>query len=95
MIDNVNLNFSVVKSGFQKVGLTDCSDLPSFIQFISQFLNNRRVSIDLFTDTAHFVCIFERFSGLFFLKFSQNKIVMGKKILVPCLDVNNDRLFLV
>ena len=36
---------------------------------------------------AHFFCIFERFSGHFFVKFSQNKIVMGKKILVPCLDV--------
>ena len=35
----------------------------------------------------HFVCIFERFSGHFFLKFSQNKIVMGKKILVQCFDV--------
>ena len=35
----------------------------------------------------HFVCIFERFSGHFFLKFSQNKIVIAKKILVPCLDV--------
>ena len=27
------------------------------------------------------------FRDIFFLKFSQNKIVMGKKILVPCLDV--------
>ena len=32
-----------------------------------------------------FVCIFERFSGHFFVKFSWNKIVMGQKILVPCL----------
>ena len=24
----------------------DCSDLPSFIEFFSQFLNNRRVAID-------------------------------------------------
>ena len=30
---------------------------------------------------------FECFSGHFFLKFSENTIVMGKKILVPCLDV--------
>ena len=30
---------------------------------------------------------FERFSGHFFLKFSQNQIVTGKKIFVPCLDV--------
>ena len=36
---------------------------------------------------AQFVFIFECFSGHFFLKFSWNKIVMGKKILVPCLDV--------
>ena len=28
-----------------------------------------------------------RFPGHFFLKFSYNKIVMGKNILVPCLDV--------
>ena len=33
------------------------------------------------------ICIFERFSGHFVLKFSLNKIVMGKKILVPCFDV--------
>ena len=39
-------------------------------------------------------CIFERFSGNFFVKFSQqNKIVMGQKILVPCFDVYNDRPF--
>ena len=30
---------------------------------------------------------FERFSGHFFSKFSLNKIVLGKKIFVPCLDV--------
>ena len=34
-----------------------------------------------------FVCIFKRFLGRFFLKFSYNKIVMGKKILVLCLNV--------
>ena len=34
------------KIGLNKVGLTDCSDLPSFRQFISEFLNNIRVSID-------------------------------------------------
>ena len=52
---NKNASFDssiVVKSVFQnwpqKVGLTDCSDVPSFRQFISQFLNNRRVSIDAF-----------------------------------------------
>ena len=28
-----------------------------------------------------------RFSGQFFFKFSQKKIVMGKKIVVPCLDI--------
>ena len=33
-----------------------------------------------------FICIFKRFLGHFFLKFSQNKIVMRKKILVLCLD---------
>ena len=33
------------------------------------------------------ICIFVGFSGHFFLKFSQNKIVMGKKILVQCFDV--------
>ena len=31
--------------------------------------------------------IYERLSGHFFLTFSWNKIVMGKKIVVPCLDV--------
>ena len=31
--------------------------------------------------------IYARFSGHFFLKFSWNKILKGKKILVPCLDV--------
>ena len=31
--------------------------------------------------------IYARFSGQFFIKFSQNKIVMGKKIVVPSLDV--------
>ena len=30
---------------------------------------------------------FERFSGHFFVKFSQNKVVMGKKIIWPFLDV--------
>ena len=30
---------------------------------------------------------FRALFGTVFLKFSQNKIVMGKKILVPCLDV--------
>ena len=30
---------------------------------------------------------FERFSGHFFSKFSLNKIVLGKKIFVPFLDV--------
>ena len=33
----------------------------------------------------------ERFSGHFFLKFSLNKIVMGKMILVPCF--HDDRSF--
>ena len=33
---------------------------------------------------------FGRFPGHYFLKFSYNKIVMGKNILVPC---SNDRLF--
>ena len=41
---------SVVKSVFQnwpqRLVSRICSDLPSFRQFISQFLNNRRVSID-------------------------------------------------
>ena len=36
----------------------------------------------------HFVCIFERFLGHFFINFSENKIVMRKKILVPCLILN-------
>ena len=27
------------------------------------------------------------FRGIFFLKFSYDEIVMGKKIVVPCLDV--------
>ena len=31
--------------------------------------------------------IYERLSGHFFLTFPWNKIVMGKKIVVPCLDV--------
>ena len=35
----------------------------------------------------HISLYFRRLSGHFFLKFSYNKIVMGKKILVPCLDV--------
>ena len=39
------------------------------------------------------VCIFERFSGHFFLKFSQNKIVIGKKDLCAVFGCNNDRLF--
>ena len=39
------------------------------------------------------VCIFERFSGYFFLKFSQNKIVIGKKDLCAVFGCNNDRLF--
>ena len=34
----------------------------------------------------HIICIFKHFLGHFFLKFSQNKIVMRKKILVLCLD---------
>ena len=42
---------------------------------------------------AHFVFIFECFSGYFFLKFSWNKIVMGKKILVPYFDVIMIALF--
>ena len=42
---------------------------------------------------AHFVFIFECFSGHFFLKFSWNKIVMGKKILVPYFDVIMIALF--
>ena len=40
----------MVKSAFQnwpqRLVSRICSDLPSFRQFISQFLNNRRVSID-------------------------------------------------
>ena len=28
--------------------------------------------------------IYERLSGNFFLKFSKNKVVMGKKIVLPC-----------
>ena len=47
---NVSFDSSVVKSVFQnwpqKLFSRTCSDLPSFRQFISQFLNNRRVSID-------------------------------------------------
>ena len=35
----------------------------------------------------HILLVFSNFLGPFFVKFSQNKIVMGKKILVPCLDV--------
>ena len=31
--------------------------------------------------------VHEHISGHFFLNFSQNKIVMREKILVPCLDV--------
>ena len=56
--------------------------------------------IDLFTDTAAILNQFDRMPrgmstfrlyfralfGTFFLKFSQNKIVMEKKILEPCLD---------
>ena len=34
------------------------------------------------------------FSGHFFLKFSWNKIVTGKKILVPCFDVIMITLFM-
>ena len=34
------------------------------------------------------------FRDIFFLKFSYNKIVMGKKILVPCLDVITIAFFL-
>ena len=33
------------------------------------------------------ISIYARFSGQFFFKFSWKKIVMGKKIVVPCLDV--------
>ena len=42
----------------------------------------------------YFVCIFERFSGHFFLKPSQNKLQREKD---PCAapGCNNDRLFLV
>ena len=36
---------------------------------------------------------FRALFGTFFVKFSQNKIVMGQKILVPCFDVYNDRPF--
>ena len=32
------------------------------------------------------ISIYAPFSGQFFFKFSQKKIVMGKKIIVPCLD---------
>ena len=50
LINNVNLNFSVVKSAFQdlprRLVSRICSDLPSFRQFISQFLSNRQMSID-------------------------------------------------
>ena len=38
-------------------------------------------------DSIYSLSIYERFSGQFFLKFSKKKIVMGKKIVVPCLDV--------
>ena len=31
--------------------------------------------------------IYARFSGYFFFKVSEKKIAMGKKIVVPCLDV--------
>ena len=47
---NASFDFSVVKSAFQnwpqRLASRICSDLPSFTQFISQFLNNRRASID-------------------------------------------------
>ena len=32
------------------------------------------------------ISIYAPFSGQFFFKFSQKKIVMGTKIVVPCLD---------
>ena len=37
--------------------------------------------------------IYERLSGLFFLKVSQNKIAMGKKDRCAVLGCNNDHLF--
>ena len=34
-------------------------------------------------DPIHSLSIYARFSGLFFVKFSRKKIVMGKKVVVP------------
>ena len=39
------------------------------------------------------ISIYARFSGQLFFKFSKKKIIMEKKIDVPYLDLNNDRLF--
>ena len=38
-------------------------------------------------DPIYSLSIYARFSGQFFLKFSYKKIVIRKKIVVPCLDV--------
>ena len=38
-------------------------------------------------DPIYSLSIYARFSGQFFSKFSEKKILMGKKIVVPCLDV--------
>ena len=38
-------------------------------------------------DPIYSLSIYARFSGQFFSKFSEKKIPMGKKIVVPCLDV--------
>ena len=38
-------------------------------------------------DSIYLLSFYARFSGQFFLKLFKNKIVMGKKNFVPCLDV--------
>ena len=38
-------------------------------------------------DPMYSLRVYARFSGQFFFTFSYKKIVMGKKIVVPCLDV--------
>ena len=38
-------------------------------------------------DQIYSLSIYARFSGHFFLNFSKKRIVMGKTIVVPCLDV--------
>ena len=38
-------------------------------------------------DPIYSLSIYARFAGQFFYKSSQKKIVLGKKVVVPCLDV--------